>query len=782
MSKSELLDRDSEVNKLSNIINQENTCNSIIIITGISGVGKSGLIEKLKASNKIQSLIVNVKMSKTSSSTIENLQYFNSIYKSLEEFSMKNSSLIKTPVQYGFSSIGNLVKYFFSLYRSKRGYGDAISIFESSEDETIIRKKDYIIYTLNKSNIILDIENIQNIDTQSFEILKEIINGVDNKFFIFEYTLGEKDKSHFDNFYKEVKETNSNISNFLVEKMDYIYAKQLAPKDSNVNLSVLERVYDESNGNLMEIILSNEKTSLDKSNITQSINDLFDDEKYIIYSIYLNGGYIDENLLMYLLTKESKINKAFNINLFNKVIKKLISKKILVYRAESILSLKHDSIISELDKLKYDPILYVAYANIKDYYMLQLAENPTNNNIIEKLLELFLKFSDEELFSILPNIQTLIRNIKYPQLIVIELEKYRKKILETYAFNRKSIYSLSIFLTEICLSNKLVYNAQKNLDIIFDDSNEYHLALQGQIYSLQENINAEEKLKQLITKSENNSRLKLILELCLMCYYMKMNNTDISRECGNSIIKNPEYKKYKEYGYALRNYAELCDSNQQCLNLYNNAIKIFANYNMYFDIACVYISLSMIYSYQGQLKKARKFIKKAIKIAPKTISQCYILNNSAVIDILDNKYNLDTEKQLEDAALLSVTEYERLIIFCNLIVYYCLNNNLEKASSYVENVEKSDYRRFQYEELIHIVLQNLLFYYKCAFNVEKSEYYSTKILELINDPKTRNSTKELAKSMNGYTTSDSFYSKLSYRVDFLGYWEFNIDSDLDHFE
>lgn len=54
MSKSELLDRDSEVNKLSNIINQENTCNSIIIITGISGVGKSGLIEKLKASNKIQ--------------------------------------------------------------------------------------------------------------------------------------------------------------------------------------------------------------------------------------------------------------------------------------------------------------------------------------------------------------------------------------------------------------------------------------------------------------------------------------------------------------------------------------------------------------------------------------------------------------------------------------------------------------------------------------------------------------------------------------------------------
>ena len=47
-------------------------------------------------------------------------------------------------------------------------------------------------------------------------------------------------------------------------------------------------------------------------------------------------------------------------------------------------------------------------------------------------------------------------------------------------------------LVEICLSKKMWSEALKNLRLIYDESNSYHIALQAQIYSLQESDNAHE--------------------------------------------------------------------------------------------------------------------------------------------------------------------------------------------------------------------------------------------------------------------------------------------------
>lgn len=111
-----------------------------------------------------------------------------------------------------------------------------------------------------------------------------------------------------------------------------------------------------------------------------------------------------------------------------------------------------------------------------------------------------------------------------------------------------------------------------------------------------------------------------------------------------------------------------------------------------------------------------------------------------------------------------------------------MTNNSQKAEKFANKIENSDYKKFQYEEFTHIVYQDLLYYYKWKKNTDKELYYYTKILKLINDPNTRKSTRNLAKAMNGLSNSEYFYSKYPFRVDFLGYWEFNIDNGLDHFE
>lgn len=237
----ELLDRDNEIAEITKIINNHGNKNSIILITGISGVGKSGLICKLKNSGFLSSNVVTVKMNKSSVSTLENLQYFNAIYKALQEFSFKNNTLIPTPVQYGYSSLGNLIKYFFSIIKSKRGYGNAISIAESAEEEPVIRKKDYIVYVLNNANIILDIENIQNIDTQSFEILREIVETTENNVFILEYTNEEKEKSHYINLYKELLETGAEITEYRVEKNGLFLRETISSKKFRIRYKCIRK-------------------------------------------------------------------------------------------------------------------------------------------------------------------------------------------------------------------------------------------------------------------------------------------------------------------------------------------------------------------------------------------------------------------------------------------------------------------------------------------------------------------------------------------------------------
>ncbi len=777
-----LLDRDKEIKDLEKIIKKRNTQNEVIIVYGISGVGKSGLINKFKTIyNNIN--MINVKMSKTSVSTIENLQYFNAIYKAFEEFSIKNNTLVPTPSQHGMFSIGNLIRWLFSIIKSKNGYGDSISLSEPSENESIVRKKDYILYILSNSDVILDIENIQNIDTHSFELLKNIFSNVSNKVFILEYTLGEQNDSHFANFYKEILETGVHITEFRVEKMDFFYASQLAPKDSEINTNLLESIYNSSDGNLMEIILANKKTKTTESNIIVSLDDMSKDERYIAYIIMLNGGSITFDLLYRIIAKTKKINVSCNFHLNEdcvvEIVENLVSKKILKEQ-DKIIFFTHDSVHEQLNRHGFNSILVFAYNSIKDYYLPVIDVDKDNSDVLEKLITLFMKFSDQELLSLIPKIKDYLIGIKYPRMIINELEKFRKTLLLNSTINIKSAYDLTIMLVEVSLSNKLFNEAQKNLELIFDKNNQYHLALQGQIYALQETFEVESKLKNLIKCANDNSRLKLILELCYMYFCMKMYDTKKTKKLSQLMLNNNQYKKYKEYAYVLRNYAELCESNSECIRYYKQAIKIFKDHNMLFDMACVFISLSMIYSYEGKLRIAQKCIDKALKLDEKNISQCYVLNNRSVIAILKNNYTIDTEKDLINSALLSTTQYEKIIIYCNLIVYYCLSNNYDKAAIYVQKVENQDFNKFNYEELLHIVYQNLLYYYRTTQNDILARKYYDKIIKLINDPEARSSTKDLAKSILGLSSRNSFYSQFPFRVDFLGYWEFNIDNDLDH--
>ena len=402
---------------------------------------------------------------------------------------------------------------------------------------------------------------------------------------------------------------------------------------------------------------------------------------------------------------------------------------------------------------------------------------------IELLVFLCIKFSDEELFSVIPVLKSLLFEQKYPKLLIEKLEMYRESIQKIAANNsvlQKGIYDLSMMLIEVCIAHKLFEEAQNNLNLIFDINNSFHIALQGIIFSLKDDSITEKELRTLVDNAPKNTRLKLVLDLSLMNYCMKTQAANISEKIGSTIINNSYYKQYKEYAYALRNYAELCNDNETAIDYYNKSLEVFEANKMILNISSVHISLAMIYSYKGELLKAKSALKKALSLDKSSTTICYVLNNVAAIDILGNKLSKKTEKALLDSSLLAVSIYETILIYCNLLVYYCLTEEYTNASFYAKKIEEK-YNCFKYEEFLHIVYQDLLFYYTKTNESKKAKNYYEKILKLIEDKGTKESTKQLAKAINGLSSKDIFYSKFPFRVDFLGYWEFMLDSSLDHY-
>ena len=137
-----------------------------------------------------------------------------------------------------------------------------------------------------------------------------------------------------------------------------------------------------------------------------------------------------------------------------------------------------------------------------------------------------------------------------------------------------------------------------------------------------------------------------------MNYCMKIHEASVSEKIGLSIISNSCYENFKEYAYALRNYAELCNDNKTAIEYYNMALRIFEANKMNLNVSSVYISLAMIYSYDGNLSSAKNLLKKAINSSYRLDQTAYNGINIAVASSLSTIRFLENELKQVDKAIL----------------------------------------------------------------------------------------------------------------------------------
>lgn len=776
LSREDFYNRTHEAKKMVDMVNEKTPNNKIIIIAGRTGIGKSAFVDKVLSNELHDHMSIRVNICKASADTIENLYYINALYRTLSNLANKKIfDNIHSPLQQGISNLKNILSFGFDVLLDKT-VGEGNTLHEPTDERSVLRKKDYIISVLQKNAFIITIDNIQNIDIQSLEILNNIINQIRDTTFIFEYTTeNESSNDEVLSFYNALKRFNATVYFFQMKRLDYNEAKKLAP--SSFDELQLQELYQRSNGNLVKIQLADKSMSLDDDPIKGRLSRLSKDNWFLVNLLYLNESPIHYADLYKMLVgnldappfSEQKLFECLNELEKEKIIKVLSSGEIRIY---------HDSINSQLDIQSASVLLYSAYGVLKEYYRRKLCETQ-NDETVEHLFCLYLRFSDEELLTIFPQITKIIRSYKYPHTAINKLISYREKIQLKGHLNPRLYEKLVTLLVNLCIEYGLWREAQSNLNLIYSPTNPYHRAMKAAVLSL--DFTNEESIESIrtIIKQASSHREKLTSELCLLSAEMARQPRKESIKMAQKMIATTEYQNCLEYAFLLSNYAELIDNTQECINLYKQAMGIFHRAGRDELGANILVFLSMIYAYEGRIFDARKVLDFGKKLGE--VKESYLLNNYAVLDVLEGKVTANNATQLSDALLLTCDPYEKILIQCNLLVCYTLLTEMERAEQIMLEITNQPYEQFQYEEFLHIVYQDLLFYFKTIKNKTKEEQYQQQLHKLIEKSSADSMFVPIAKmQLKNQTSPDLFYSRFPFRVDFLGCWNIEISSDLEN--
>ncbi|WP_071150250.1 hypothetical protein [Bacteroides ndongoniae] len=721
----------------------------IVIISSPSGLGKSSLIDEVVKNKLNYDLDHRVKIKQSESEECDLGFFIKRIVKMLDinalhdqagylrfhEFSLKKNLLEiigEITIKKIFSSVG--IDNYLDHVKSTE---DNIQEWLGNEFNLLLLGKEYIKYVLRGRKLILAIENIQNIDNYSVQVLKEIIQSTNNAYLIFEYTTGIRYNFSIPELH-DFFQAAADISEYTLSKLDKAeIIKTLGVKD-DIIIGILNESYDTSDGNLFKLsLLLNDAKCLKlhkelvySETIKNLVNNFNNSIKAILIIIESHRNGISYTKLYELIA--THLSDLINCREIDTSLRLLMDNYIIECTPIDI-KLTHDSLFKELNKLDELKKIYIvvlrrmaAYYKEKNQEKLSIEER-INNYLY--LISFYLKLNSFlDIIEILEQINDDLASFPIDTVL-----NYLNLIRATYDANKlddefdKEIIKWSVYIYFRCGYYKKIID-----EISFSTIEDIRVKL-CYIAALSSE-SPQEAMNIIMSNKEKDSIYNLGLKLVELRTLRSLRK---KHDCYNLWMEYYENKVFNNSlweGDFLR-YSCLCIHNDLEFRIkrIKEAYNIFRTRNNSYGIIASCLTLMRDYLFMGNYKKANKWMNEASYHIQKAVFPMYMFyNNQSVLGILaqdiSGKVLLNLYRALEICTNSDDSIAIQSNLLCCCIIQKDKNSGVEFYQNLLVSLRKSYY---QNSSIFQSVVYNCYKYAKLIDDEENIPFLASHYSKLL---------------------------------------------------
>lgn len=751
----------------------------LMIVYGNMGVGKSELVKQFLLSyRKYPAIKVEISQKKEYEAGYylgKVKQYsehpINGVYFNLNEtnYLIKNNrfSIFKKLFFNIIEEIPYLGTLFKIISKTCKEYLDTKEILKDPfSKKSFVEIENYLSYLYADTPFILNIENIQTIDSCSWDSLFNILWNVDNYSLILEYTSNkdaEWDISSIINKFKNIID-DKNIQIITIEKLSDEHVMSIEPTLTASQKMILLQQLKSWDGNIKEI-----ENFLCFNKYTSNVK-LSDNTKYLITTLKKDD--FEWLIRIYLSIENFSLQNWYNIGMSEDTLIALKNTHLIKDENNSIV-IDHDTICSILEEQSYQSLKNAAIIFWKNYYEKQYHRYGALN--VYKLLHFCILQNDiNELNRMLASIRKYIILSADPAEYLKKIEKiyYHNMI---YSKNTDAMDTVLFWLTELYQNLGNYKKAFTFFNYISNKSTNNYLMLKALLlYQVGLQENAVAYCTELLENSKITERMELFSRIIRLESNYTLEEYKKTEEDYEYIRQNSKrYEKYLEYGYFLRN-SEFIKKPSEVVEDLKKSIHHFKKFNASKQAVSSRITLGVYYALLGDFKKATTQFKIAEAKNEEFIGLYdMILTNQAVLMQYKGKLKGVKEKLLL-AQKYAYYDFNKLAILINLLVYNIRTQTddellVENILSIIQN------KTFKNKRIICYAYINLYNYYKDK-DAKLSSLYYNKIFEF--SPLPYYIKEWIYEPVLTPEDPEYYRTRIKWPINFLDEWSIEFDSSL----
>ncbi|MBR6516299.1 MAG: hypothetical protein IKT40_05530 [Bacilli bacterium] len=681
----------------------------------------------------------------------------------------------------GFSLSKHLVSRIFNL----NDYNPNSKMVLSTKEDMLFANK-YIIYVLKKVPLLINIDNIQNIDSYSFKLLTDwIISSARKSLFLFEYTVSETNSS--EKLLKYIKHFES-----LDLDSKLIPLNGLDPDDALMAIKNIHqghadktKLFEDAKkyyvshgkGSMQKLIdytlqySSNSSLSNCYDPTLERINLLGNAEKFILSLIIIHSGEIDNTLLEFF--SEISINPII-IN-YSKTIDILEKEQFINRNIESQISIAHASLIDSWNNnpKKFDKYNLLAFELCEKHYLkyfdceYQIADKESIDQAMLFLLRTYAKYSPAKLEKLILKTNSLVSERITPESIWEYYLIFLDYIKGNEFIHKSSLYDMVFFCFNHAMYKQCLYIIQLLEDISNAFDKEFLFVYKINCFEYLEVENAIQLCEDYLSDLDSDEQ-KYNCYLLLMGRYRSQNKMEQVMRCVAQIKQIPNYMNMQQYGIFLR-LSEIYMSRKDALPYVQQSVEFYMKANNEYMEAKSRLTLFFLLALTSDLTKAHNELEHCKKlVAPMHYWESILALNEASLLLLQNQYGQEVDKLLRKAELSITGSFDLLLTLTMKLINQCESSPDSISKTLLTRIQQL-LRNETDQHLVCLVAYNLYIYY---MQIEKTELSNT-YLKLAIETQQYNTTisYHLRHEMNPNTPN---LFKTKWGIGFTFFWNVDI--------